>query len=499
MSDRVNRRCAALSIVTGVALLATGVAQADIDSARQALADQHYPQAMQALDAVLADKPDDPEARFLKGLTLAREQQPDEAIALFEQLTSDYPDMAEAWNNLGVLYARQDQLPQAKQSLEKAVDLDADYGPAQENLGDVYVALAQSAYDSAGKVEDNSTAVENKSQQLESFLANGTSLGSAATSASTSRASDRNAAALSHDGKPAKSTGDDGASEAVADQAPVDISTPSATLKTWAAAWSAQDVDRYLSTYAAGFQPQSGRNRSAWEALRRKRVSGPSRIRVEIADVNVDRQGSQARVTFNQHYQSPTYQDREHKALMMTQSDEGWKITHEGDADKVDFAPAANDSVKPASSRESSPSDGDDDSAAASNSTPAADTSTPPEDDSALANVSAVRADVVNTLNQWAQAWSNQNVQAYLAVYSDNYQPRGGQSLAKWIQQRGQHFKSGEHTQVTLADIEVAFDNPQRAIATFDERYQSPRRSDEDHKRVVLVREDGGWRIKKES
>lgn len=516
MSDRLNRRRVALATIAGAALLATSVAQADIDSAREALSEQHYPQAMQALDAVLANKPNDPEARFLKGLTLAREQQSDKAIALFEQLTADYPDMAEAWNNLGVLYARQSELAKAKKALEKAVALDANYGPAQENLGDVYVALAQNAYSTAGKVEDNSSAVEKKSAQLADFLKKGTSIGSAKQRSAPAMKTEpmsqpkpiakpvavakaqqapvaKAPATSTHKTTPPRSP------STAAPSVPADTSTPRATLKTWAAAWSAQNVDRYLSMYAAGFQPAHGRSRSAWEALRRKRVGAPSRIRVDIAQVQVDRRGTQARVTFNQHYQSPTYQDRERKALLMTETADGWRILHEGVADAVGFTPADGDSAQSAKPSAPSSSAGDDKSPAGSDSAPAAPAASAADHESAGSDPSAARAHVVAALKKWAQAWSKQNVQMYLAAYSDDYEPQGGQSLADWIKQRGNHFKSGKHTQATLADIKVAFDNPNRAIATFDERYQSPNQPDDEQKRVVLVREDGGWRIKKES
>lgn len=500
MTDRVNRRRAALAIVAGVALVATSVAQADIDAARQALSQQHYSQAMKALDAVLANKPNDPEARFLKGLTLAREKQPDQAIALFQKLSEDYPQMAEAWNNLGVLYARQNELPQAKQALEKAVDLDANYGPAQENLGDVYVALAQNAYSAAGKAEDDSNGVQKKSAQLADFLKTGTSIGSAArvtrpdvrpeaTSATPAASTEPDASSASSKPRQNQSSAAS-TSQAATEQTPADTSSPEATLKTWAAAWSDQNVDRYLSMYAADFQPSDGRSQSAWKALRRKRLGAPSRIRVDIADVKVDRQGTQARVTFKQHYQSPTYQDHEHKALLMTQTADGWRILHEGAADEVRFAPAQADSAQ---------SDSDDKSSATPK--PSSDTpsSSAEPDQAGASDPSAVRADVVSTLQQWAQAWSNQNVQAYLAAYSDNYEPQGGQSLAAWIKQRGQHFKTGEHTKANLSDIQVALDSPGRAIATFNESYQSSSQQSDEKKRVVLVREDGGWRIKKES
>lgn len=362
MPDRVIQMRATLGLVAGLALTAAGIAQADIDSARQALSQRNYAQALDQLNTVLAQKPDDPEARFLKGLTLAREQQTSQAIALFEKLTHDYPDMAEAWNNLGVLYARRGRLESAKHALEKAVSIDAKYGPAQENLGDVYVALAQNAYDDAGQVEKDSSGVNAKSTQLADFLKQGTSLGAVAERSSGTAASrvatsaSSSVATESKTTKPAKTASSTNSTAARAlqasatktpaaqpapSQAPVDRSTPKATLQTWAAAWSAQDVSRYLSMYASDFKPDDDQTHKAWLAERRQRVSGPARIRVDISDIEVSQRGGQARVSFNQHYQSPTYQDREHKALLMTHTADGWQILREDQADKVHFTVSA--------------------------------------------------------------------------------------------------------------------------------------------------------------
>ena len=130
------------------ALTAAGVsiAHADMQAARQALSEGDYAQAVEQLEAVLAERPDDSKARFLKGLALARSGDTQAAISVFERLTGQRPDMAEAWNNLGVLRARRGSLTGARDALQRAIRIDPKHGPAQENLGDIYVALAREAY-----------------------------------------------------------------------------------------------------------------------------------------------------------------------------------------------------------------------------------------------------------------------------------------------------------------------------------------------------------------
>ena len=472
MTDRFIRARTALCIVAGSSIGLLGVAHADMDVARQALSQQKYQQATQELDAVLATKPNDPEARFLKGLTLAREQQTGDAVALFEKLTADYPDMAEGWNNLGVLYARQGKLAKARDALVRAVNLDPRYAPAQENLGDVYVALAENAYTTAGQVDTSSSAARTKGAKLADFLGDGATV----------------AAAVKSPGKSDSPPPVPNVTKDPSSQVTVDTSTPRAALKTWAVAWSAQDVDRYLSMYAAAFTPGDGQSRSAWAASRRAKVSGPSRISVDISDVAVTRRGEQVRLEFEQRYQSSTYQDQMRKALLMTQTADGWQILREDEPSEVDFTRAAS-----AASNQGITA------TAVKGSQAAATSSAADADKQTAQEFAAVREDVTSALQAWAAAWSDQNVSSYLSAYSDNYEPPGEKPLVDWIRDRQQHLKSPEKIKVTLSDIQVEPKGANTAVAHFEQHYRSPSYQDNEQKSMTFVREDGGWRIRKDS
>src|SRR4051812_38322627 len=91
------------------ALLAAGVLAAvparadDIQEASKLLKAGQHQQALERINKVLAAKPKDAQARFLKGLIFAEQGSPKEAIDVFLQLTKDYPDLPEPYNNLAVL------------------------------------------------------------------------------------------------------------------------------------------------------------------------------------------------------------------------------------------------------------------------------------------------------------------------------------------------------------------------------------------------------------
>jgi tetratricopeptide (TPR) repeat protein len=101
-------------------------------------------------------------------------------------------------------------------------------------------------------------------------------------------------------------------------------------VRSWANAWSAQDVDRYLSSYAAEYTPPGGLSRGDWEAQRRKRLTDPKYIKVEIAGIQVHALGNgQARASFRQKYQSDTYSDQVRKTLLLKKNNGVWQIVEE--------------------------------------------------------------------------------------------------------------------------------------------------------------------------
>ncbi len=101
-------------------------------------------------------------------------------------------------------------------------------------------------------------------------------------------------------------------------------------IEAWAASWSAQDVDAYLSFYAADFQVPDQTSRQAWEAQRRQRLLAPRLIAVALKDIEVELAGPDAAVArFVQTYASPGYGDRVSKSLVMVREAGQWRIREE--------------------------------------------------------------------------------------------------------------------------------------------------------------------------
>jgi Flp pilus assembly protein TadD len=130
-----------------------------LKEARELIARHDYPAAAARIDALLAQRPREAQARFLKGVVQTARGEADAAIATFRALTEDYPELPEPYNNLAVLYAQKGDYNGARVALETALAAAPDFAVAHENLGDIYARLAAANYASAGTLDSaNKTA-----------------------------------------------------------------------------------------------------------------------------------------------------------------------------------------------------------------------------------------------------------------------------------------------------------------------------------------------------
>lgn len=105
-----------------------------------------------------------------------------------------------------------------------------------------------------------------------------------------------------------------------------------ALVKGWARAWSAQDVDAYVSHYASNYSSSSSLSRAQWLEQRQIRLTNKEFINVRLKDFVVKDLGQQFSVTFSQHYQSNTVDDTVIKRLIFHKRGDDWssaKIVNE--------------------------------------------------------------------------------------------------------------------------------------------------------------------------
>jgi Flp pilus assembly protein TadD len=139
--------------------------------ARDAIARGDYAAAGARLDRLLADRPREAQARFLKGIVQTSLGETDAAILTFRALTEDYPELPEPYNNLAVLYAQKGDYNGARTALETALVASPDFAVARENLGDIYVRLAAANYDRAAALDRGNKTVPAKLALVRQLLA----------------------------------------------------------------------------------------------------------------------------------------------------------------------------------------------------------------------------------------------------------------------------------------------------------------------------------------
>ncbi|MEO6566242.1 MAG: tetratricopeptide repeat protein [Casimicrobiaceae bacterium] len=115
--------------------------------ARVLLAGKKYSEAITILDRLSAERPREPQARFLRGVALSDSGKSTEAVLVFQALLGEYPELPEPRNNLAVLYAQKGEYALARDQLEAAIAAAPDYTIAYENLGDLYARMAALQYE----------------------------------------------------------------------------------------------------------------------------------------------------------------------------------------------------------------------------------------------------------------------------------------------------------------------------------------------------------------
>jgi len=326
-------------------------ANTELRQVRSLINEGKLQQAMSVTDAYLAKDSKSIEARFIKGLILTKLNQLDKAEEQFLELTKEHPELPEPYNNLAVIYASQGKYEKARISLEGAINTHPSYATAHENIGDIYAKMASQAYNQALRLDEgNQTAKEKLSLISELFsIPKPTAQQQVAIKPKeqipekpkgmvktkeqiTKTPTEEIKPTEPTKGKlvattPVKQPAPEGAR---ADETKSKKASIIKTVNNWASAWSKQEIDTYLGFYANEFIPPNNITRSAWEALREKRLRKPKFISVDVIRPKVVIHGDEhAQVEFSQNYQSDTYQDEINKVLLMKNSNGRWLIVEE--------------------------------------------------------------------------------------------------------------------------------------------------------------------------
>ncbi len=109
------------------------------------------------------------------------------------------------------------------------------------------------------------------------------------------------------------------------------------------------------------------------------------------------------------------------------------------------------------------------------------------------------RADILNAVESWASAWSDQRIDAYIDSYTADFKPQQYRSREYWEAQRRKRLARPSSISIQLSNIQTSLAEDGTAIVTFVQVYKSPTFSDSVRKTLVLRQESGSWKISSET
>jgi len=340
-------------LLSSIFCFSSAFAQSSYGDIQLLINDGQYKEALKLTDNQLSRNASDIKLQFMKGLILTRLDRYSDAETVFIQLTKENPDLPEPFNNLAVVYAAQGKYTEASEALKSAINTHPSYATAHENLGDIYAKMASHAYNQALELDtSNETAREKLSLVNELISAPPSSKPENTTVAVVApepepvprieakpetKPVSQEPEIITIPAKPEPRQADV-QKPAVAVVEKVDIEQEKAknrtavelALKNWANAWSAKDVDSYITSYGKEFVPPKGLSRSEWEKERHVRLRKPKFIKVGLSDIKINLHGKDyAEIRFTQSYQSNTYGDKVKKEILMRKVNDKWLITQE--------------------------------------------------------------------------------------------------------------------------------------------------------------------------
>lgn len=326
--------------------------------------------------ALLSDgaKAQDPAKQLLLGVALTGLGRYEDAGAVYQALISEWPAQPQAYNNLAALHARQGMLDEARELLEQALRTDPNYATVYDNLTRITVEISRSSYARALRLQGDADAMElvalRQMHPAEAQPVTVIQLAAAAQEEATATPATHAPTPTPPEPEPTAEPVSEPVAERVPPEpepqpepvpepkpapeaepepprtehtasarsheveAPVETEATKAdiqaAMRQWAAYWSAQDVDGYLSAYSDAFVPVGNLSLSQWQAQRRDRLARPNRIEVALDEMAIELlEEGRARVRVNQAYDADHYSDLTRKEFHLQQEAGAWRIVTE--------------------------------------------------------------------------------------------------------------------------------------------------------------------------
>ena len=106
-----------------------------------------------------------------------------------------------------------------------------------------------------------------------------------------------------------------------------------------------------------------------------------------------------------------------------------------------------------------------------------------------------IKETIIKTVNNWADAWSKQDVDAYLSYYADEFTPAGDLSRATWVEQRQIRLRQPKSIKVSVLNPSILMHGNEHAQVNFVQNYQSDTLNDKINKTLLMRKMNDQWLI----
>ncbi len=122
----------------------------------------------------------------------------------------------------------------------------------------------------------------------------------------------------------------------------------------------------------------------------------------------------------------------------------------------------------------------------------------PKKDDSQQKQAKADQADIRNAIAAWAKAWSQKDMNRYLAAYGSSFSPPDKMTRAKWESDRRVRIMSKKTISVDVNNLKIDLAGS-KATAHFQQVYESDNFKGNSHKTLEMVKQGDRWLITRET
>jgi len=107
--------------------------------------------------------------------------------------------------------------------------------------------------------------------------------------------------------------------------------------------------------------------------------------------------------------------------------------------------------------------------------------------------------EVIKAVENWATAWSNNDVARYLAHYALDFKTPDGESRKDWEKERRSRVAKPRKIEINVNAPKVEFSDAKHATVTFLQQYRSNTFKASATKKLVMVRSGDKWLIQQET